>query len=431
MMISRRNFLKNISLAALGCGNGFHLPLSAAAANHDGKLYLLVQAQGGWDPTSFCDPKANVTGEREINHWSRLNNIQTAGNLSYAPFGANFPFYQKYFDRMLVINGVDLQTNSHSAGVVHNWSGRISEGYPSLSALLSAVYAPDLPMSYLNFGGFSETAGIARYTRLDNPSLFLNITYPNQPEYSNQERFINDADWARVRAAQASRLSDMVTAANILPRNKRNRQFFQSASQGIEGLRAFAEVLPRNSSDLQPAEEVGNNGYSSIRRQIQIALLAFQTGVAISADLFHGGFDTHDDHDFEQAAILAYLTNAVDYLWDYAESLNLADRLVVVIASDFGRTPHYNDDNGKDHWPIGSVVVMEKNTHWSNRMVGQTDDGHNAIKINPTTLQPDSNGSNIYPKHIHKALRQYLGIEDHPIVQQFPFSQAEDFAFFT
>ena len=79
---------------------------------------------------------------------------------------------------MLVINGVDAQTNSHTVGVVHNWSGRNSEGYPATTALLAADGAPGLPVAYVNFGGYSETAGLTRYTRLDNPDLLRSIAYP-------------------------------------------------------------------------------------------------------------------------------------------------------------------------------------------------------------------------------------------------------------
>ena len=217
----------------------------------------------------------------------------------------------------------------------------------------------------------------------------------------------------------------------ILPRTQRNRGFYKSSSDGVGDLRAFAELLPTSEDGLEPAENVTDNSYSSLRRQMQIALLAFKSGVSVSADLLHGGFDTHENHDVEQAALLAYLTDAIDYLWTYAETLDLADRLVVVIASDFGRTPHYNEDNGKDHWPISSVVVMEKNTSWGNRVVGETDEGHNALAINPSTLRADTNGTIIYPKHVHKALRRYLGVESHPVVSPFPLNQTEDFAFFS
>ena len=156
--MKRRTFFKGLLAAAAGAVSGFHLPL-ANAADYDGKLFVFVQADGGWDPTSFCDPKTNTPGERIINHWAKAGDTRQAGNLFYADFGNNWEFFEKYYDRMLVINGVDAQTNSHSAGVVHNWSGRVSEGYPSMTALLAAHHAPGLSLSYLNFGGFSHTAG--------------------------------------------------------------------------------------------------------------------------------------------------------------------------------------------------------------------------------------------------------------------------------
>ena len=109
----------------------------------------------------------------------------------------------------------------------------------------------------------------------------------------------------------------------------------------------------------------------------------------------------------------------------------MADRLTLVIGSDFGRTPHYNADNGKDHWPIGSVIVMEQNPSWGNRVVGLTDEGQNAYKINPNTLQrDDANGTIIYPKHVHKALRRYLNLENTSVESNFAFNNTEDFKFF-
>ena len=171
---------------------------------------------------------------------------------------------------------------------------------------------------------------------------------------------------------------------------------------------------------------------SELRRQAQLAILAFKAKVAVSADLWLGGFDTHAQSRSRSTTwLLGNLTDSVDFLWEYAETHGVADRLVVVMGSDFGRTNHYNVDEGKDHWPIGSVVVMEKNQPWTNRVIGETDALHFAHKINPTTLQrDDANGTIIYPKHVHKALRRYLGVENSLGAQKFPFHNTEDFAFF-
>ena len=91
----------------------------------------------------------------------------------------------------------------------------------------------------------------------------------------------------------------------------------------------------------------------------------------------------------------------------------------------------YNVDAGKDHWPIGSFIVMEKYQRWTGRAVGETDGLHFAQRINPRTLRrDDAGGTIIYPKHVHKALRRYLGIEYTAGAQRFPFNNTEDFAFF-
>ena len=428
--MKRRTFFKGLLAAAAGAVSGFHLPL-ANAADYDGKLFVFVQADGGWDPTSFCDPKTNTPGERIINHWAEAGDTWQAGNLFYADFGNNGEFFEKYYDRMLVINGVDAQTNSHSAGVVHNWSGRVAEGYPSMTALLAAHHAPGLSLSYLSFGGFSHTAGLAPYTRLNGADLIRNIATPEVTRWDHSQSYINQADWETLRAFREANIARLAAAPHLLPRAARNRRLYAAAlsPEATEGLKAYAALLPPD-DELEQGEESGTLR-SELRLQAQLAILAFTARVAVSADLWLGGFDTHANHDPDQNWLLANLTNSVDFLWEFAEIHGVADRLVVVMGSDFGRTNYYNADAGKDHWPIGSFVVMEKNQPWTNRVVGETDALHFAHKIHPATLQrDDANGTIIHPKHIHKALRRYFGIEDSPGTQRFPFHNTEDFAFF-
>ena len=426
----RRTILKGI--VAAGAVGGFRLP-RANAAHHDGKLFVFVQADGGWDPTSFCDPKINVAGEPVINQWANREDVRQVGNIPYAPFANNAAFFEKYHRRMLVINGVDAQTNSHTVGVVHNWSGRNSEGYPTATALLAAHYAPRLSIPYLSFGGYSETAGIARFTRLNNPELLRNIATPEVANWSPEVRFFDDADWAAIQAARTDTADRLALAPDLMPADDRHRRIYQSAFDGSAGLEEFAAAIPPQDQLEQPQRYSGANRdyYSDVRRQAQLAVLAFKTGVAVSADLWLGGFDTHAYHDQDQGWLLGNLTDAVDFLWDYAELHGVADRLVVVMGSDFGRTNQYNAKQGKDHWPIGSYVVMEKNQTWTDRVVGETDALHFAQRINPSTLERDDvDGTIIYPKHVHRALRRYLGIEYSQAALKFPFHHTEDFAFF-
>ena len=127
--MKRRTMLRGLLAGAGVAASGFRLPL-VHAADYRGKLFVFVQADGGWDPTSFCDPKSNTSGEPVINHWAERDEVRQAGNIFYAPFARNQAFFEKYHRRMLVINGVDAQTNSHTVGIVHNWSGPKLGGLP-------------------------------------------------------------------------------------------------------------------------------------------------------------------------------------------------------------------------------------------------------------------------------------------------------------
>ena len=426
--MKRRTVLRGL-LAAFTGTSVLRLQL-ANAAGYFGKFLVVVQAEGGWDPTSFCDPKVNQKGEAPINHWADSDEPGQAGNITYAPFANNKPFFDDHHDKMLVINGVDAQTNSHTTGVIHNWSGRISEGYPTMSALLAGHYGADLTVPYLNFGGFSATSGIARFTRLDNAEALRVIVHSG-------DIYLRESDWADLVKYRGETIARLTATPNLLPTDERNRSHYLSALES-EQLKEFVSVIPPEDelekSERVLVEETGHAYHSDLRRQVQLTVLAFKTGAAVSADLRLGGFDTHTAHDGDHGWLLGNLTDGVNYLWEYAEEHGVADRMVVVMGSDFARTNHYNSDNGKDHWPFGSFIVMEKNQPWTNRVVGETDERHFAYNIDPATLErvddSDPKGTHIYPKHMHKALRRYLGVENFAARKGFPFNNTEDFAFF-
>lgn len=424
---SRRQFLQRLAVAGSASLLGGIGGTARAASNYAGKLVVNMQLTGALDVTSFADPKINVAGAKVINNWAASASPMQAGNIRYAPFAANATFFGKYYRDILVINGVDAQTNSHTVGVLHNWSGRNSEGYPTLTALFAAVNGAGMPMPYLNFGGFAATQGITDVTQIGQISVLQNLVKPNTAEASGN-RYVEDSDWQRIVAMHTAGLSSRAAASTTLEAAASRQLAYADALTRSTAIADFAAFLP---STVQDSRTLSTGARSTLHQQIQIALLAFKAGVALASDVFEGGFDTHEDNDAKQAAALANVTDAIDYFWTYAAELGLAERLVLVVGSDFGRTPYYNSGAGKDHWPIGSVMVMQKNMSYTNRVLGLTDSGHNALKINPTTFQADStNGITLKPAHVHKALRKHLGIDNSAASLLFPFSTTETVPFF-
>ena len=217
----------------------------------------------------------------------------------------------------------------------------------------------------------------------------------------------------------------------LTPRQRHGLETYHQARLSREQLTAFAENLP-GQGELQDEVDIFQGQRSTLLRQVQVALLAFQSGVSMAADLFVSGFDTHANHDAEHEPALQHLTEAIDYLWTYAEQLGVADRITLFVGSDFGRTPRYNSGNGKDHWPVGSALFMQKGAPWGNRVVGTTDEFHFARALNPDTLEVDEdNGRPIYPGDVQRAMRVLAGIDQHPNALAFPINTGDYMNFFS
>ncbi len=374
------------------------------------RLLVTLQLDGGVDVTMLCDPKLNVSGEPKINHWADLSEIEQVGNIQYAPVGNNRSLFERYGSDMLVINGVDSQTNSHETGKLFNWTGANGEGQPSMSALFAAAQAPDQPLAYSVFGGLSRTAGIIGYNRFDDLSVLRGLTQPNVEPWSGEmKRWSSEIE----RAQQAvDKGSARMLNTNVSLREQQSLERFNSARESRKDLAALADLIPAE-EDIVQREDFNAGGMlfsSNLKQQMQSALLVFQSGLGVAADLSLGGFDSHDENEPIQEALLSHLYEALNFFWDTAESLGLADRILLVIGSDFGRTNFINETNGKDHWPIGSYILMEHGAPWGDRVIGTTDDLHFARAINPETLRESTTGIVMTPHHIHASIRDYLGL---------------------
>ena len=107
----------------------------------------------------------------------------------------------------------------------------------------------------------------------------------------------------------------------------------------------------------------------------------------------------------------------------HCERQGIADKIIVLVGSEFGRTPYYNVDLGKDHWPVTSMMMMGPGIT-GGRVIGGTDDEFLPKTVDPTTLAEDPAGVNITPGNINAALRELAGIVDDPLVQPWALDAA-------
>lgn len=425
--MDRRDFLKITSAAGLGVAAA-NVPFASkagAGTPYTGTLWVTLNASGGWDVTSHCDPKGS-TGPNDpapMNHYLATDIGTAVGSKSgmkYAPSAENKAFFDKYASDLMVINGMDTSTNSHDVGSRVTWSGTLVENKASFAALVASAAGESLPMSYISYGGYDVTGGAVAVTRVGNLDAIKKIAFPNviSPLYdADQTPFYTDATAARIAAARDARHQAYANKQN-LPRLKDSMGMLFTARSGQNELKKLTEYLP---AQLEQ---------SNLRRQVQIALAAYRAGICVSVNLSTGGFDTHGDNDQQQFPRLASIWDGVDFLVEQSKLFGIWGNIVILMGSDFGRTPGYNMGDGKDHWSISSMLLMGKGIP-GDTVIGKTTDRHNPYNIDPNTLAPvEGGGLRLKPGHIHRALRRLAGIDQSDLAVRFPIKEKEELLLF-
>ena len=214
-------------------------------------------------------------------------------------------------------------------------------------------------------------------------------------------------------------------ARQNLPRIRRSLEELINSRRGLRELQGLADNL-----ELSPMKSVsefkGREKAHRIYQQGRIALAAFQQGVTSSVNININGFDTHSKHDQKHYPLLMDLLQGVDAIIEEAQSRALENKIVIVMLSDFARTNKYNMAGGKDHWPVGSMMLMGNSQQVirSNRVIGETSSLHKAFNIDPVSLIADTVQNNpqavkLTPAHVHLSLRRLAAIEKAPASIQY------------
>lgn len=417
----RRDFLKLCGMAGLGfaCSNGLSSLLKADSKEsppYDGPYYIVFNASGGWDTTYLMDPK----GIEGINRLFKKGDILTEGHHTFAPTEkhktgglSNEAFYKEFGRELLTFNGLDYSVNNHSPGARYMATGKLdSLAYPTFAALVAACKGPTCPLSFLTFGNYSATGNLVAMSRVPYLPSLQRIANADAIDGNIRSPYHDDFALARIEQALADQHAARVHQPR-LPRQERADNMLYAAQVNSKSMERITPFIPKQ----QPKERLA--------QQAEIALASFKAGVCVSANLSIGQFDSHANNDVDQMKLLPELLAGITYTLHRAEELQIREKLVVVMQSEMGRTPTYNNGNGKDHWSIGSIMFLGPGIK-GDRVLGATDDKQFGVPFDPEQLAIDKDkGIKIRPEHVHEALRQYSGIANHPHAKKFPLGVPE------
>ncbi|MFW7381709.1 MAG: DUF1501 domain-containing protein [Oligoflexus sp.] len=360
------------------------------------KRLVWISMNGGWDILEVSDPKVGSTSGIDMTYdWGLTHQI--LGGSPDDRLGRWLPQIAGLGDDLLVVRGLTMGTTSHTAGSVYMDTGVLSNAGNVNSASIPAIVASEsqatIPIIQLNGGSDPQTdRGLLHpvsVVRAQNLGLYRSM-YPADPVDLEQKMLILDhlrSSLQRVesRVGTNDRLSEIATAEEKI------RVQFQS-DVGAKLDLTDEDRLPF----VTDAPANLNNGQ---RDAFALSLKLLKNDLVSCLNLGIGGFDTHANQERNLQPIL---TNFDFLLSTFVRELKAAgqlDNTLIVVYSDFGRTPKVNRSNGRDHWPVGSALMLGGGIQ-GGRMVGATDDDLRALRINEDTGSVDANGTYINPTHL-------------------------------
>jgi uncharacterized protein (DUF1501 family) len=400
---NRRTFLKVLggATAAFTCAplmRAFAAGSSTDASKDE--FFVIIHASGGWDVTLWSDPRNQRQGlidpattddvnSANIRNWvdkplpdgtTSFELVQPAGsNLVFGPAVGNLV---DIYDRVCLINGIEMATVAHPDGTAFSLTGRHLAGGRAVASSVDAMVTNELgvdqlfPLISVNF-----PASFVGGKELDARATPLRVSSIGSVALSlkRSNRFTAGPDRDAVTALLTEEAQDLAGIANdpTVP-----------AAFGLQ-LQSLTRMLGSDiqslfsTSALKAAHpEFNYNGKFQNDEAVTVAFAveAMKSNVLRTVSLALGGLDTHNsnyqDHPTNLQEIFDLITQLVKTLdvtpHPTLTGDNLGQHTHILVASDFCRTPQINPAGGRDHYPNNSVLIISPRFK-GNFSFGQTD----------------------------------------------------------
>ena len=393
----RRDFMGAVmrGLLAGGLAGGLSGLLPGRAARADassGHRFVFVVNQGGWDPLCVLAPSfGNPQIEMPI-----LSTATTIGGLPLVDSElrpAVRAFFERHAQRCLVLHGLDTKSVAHEVCQVTMMTGQATGDRPDAATLLARDASETLPHLVLGGPVYAGALGsrVARAGQngqlqaLVDGSILATLDSPPTPLTRPSRDLVDDFVLRRTAAwSQAAGLAN----------GRADLQTSQERARDLKGLRG----------------EVSLATDGSFGAQLEVALGALRLGLArcitVSPPV---SWDTHTDSDNQQSPLWDGLFQGLDrFLGALGATRSpsgrtLAEDTTLVVLSEMSRTPRLNADNGRDHWPFTSVLVIGPRVT-GGRAVGGYDLGYRGLGIDPKTGEVDPNRASPTPLQLGATL---------------------------
>ena len=347
--MNRRNFLQIGTVGTLGLTMGDVFRLEAAKHDYPSKVgkaknVINIFLPGGMAHQESWDPKYLAAQE----YRGPLGTVKTNTG---ERFSENLKMTAQVADKITVIRSMTHGEAAHERGTHNMMTGyRPSPAltYPSMGSVISHE--------------FGSRKNLPPYVAVPNPSRhsgsgYLSFKYGpfglgSNPESAN----FSVRDLAMPSGLTAQRFSDRKKIRAIIDDkfSKLERadqldamdSFYLKAYDLISSPKARAAF----EIDKEPADMREAYGMNSAGQRFLMARRLVESGVRF-VTLTYGGWDHHSGIKNNMTRQLAPFDKAYATLITDLSERGMLDDTLVMVTTEFGRTPKINANAGRDHWP--------------------------------------------------------------------------------
>ena len=349
-VVARRNFVGIMAAAGAGTIVGglgaFTHPVLADQLKRDQKRIVIWDMHGGLSQLESWDPKPGTdTGGPFLSIPTSVPGIHVSELM---------PRTAQQMHHLCLIRGVNINDNDHGKGRYKMMTGRAQipgASDPQIGAVAARALTPEdyaLPGHIvISPGGGGGRSNDASYLGPRYASVQLGGGKPPQnstlPDNISVE---SDASRQEIRRRINERFL-----------NRRRTSIAEAYGHSYE--QALQMMRQRDVFDVskESAADQERYGTHDLGRHALLARRLLEHGTPV-VKVTHSNYDTHHENFNFHLEQLSEVDRAFSCFLEDLAARGMLDSTLIVVLSEFGRTPRVNSRYGRDHWGSAWSVLM-------------------------------------------------------------------------
>ena len=377
-------------------GSAFGLSLAdilQANPNAPAKSIIHLNLSGGFSAQESWDPKP----EAPIDYRGSFGVVKTGNGYH---FSENFPRMAQISDKITVVRSMHCKIPDHGQATYHLFTGYLPTtviDYPQMGSVIAHEYGIRNNMPpYIAIPNGNSFSGGTGYLSSKYGVFELNADPGGRGDFNVKDLSLPGGVSAKqferrtkARAVLESSLQDRKVDKSQLGTMK---QFYEQAYTLLNSEAAQKAFTLEGESDT--TRELYGQGYilnyrrqpAAVGARLLMARRLVDAGVRfVSVD--YGGWDNHKSIRDAYLDKGPALDHAIAGLISDLDQRGMLDETLVMVTTEFGRTPRVNTANGRDHWARSYSMMLAGGGITRGQIYGASDATANEPDKNPVALE--------------------------------------------